>query len=382
MAGGTGGHVFPGLAVARRLRAEGNEVLWLGTRQGLEAEIVPKESIPIRYLTITGLRRTDLKTRLLAPFRLFWSLLEALRIVQAFKPDVVLGMGGFVSGPGGMAAWLLRKPLILHEQNAIAGFTNRFLSRFAKRVLEGFPNSFPSKIPACWIGNPVREEFSLVKPPEVRFQVSSQTLRLLILGGSQGARALNELIPKALARISDRLTPNSESLPPIQIWHQTGHQHFESTKMGYEKELGKDVLSNEIKNNDSFSRKIKIEPFIQDMAGAYAWADLVICRAGALTVSELAMVGVGSILVPFPFAVDDHQTHNGHFLEKIGAAQVVPQSLLDSQKCADILLEYLARPEALLSMAIAAKKMAKPRALTELVTQCIEVGSEFKSKDT
>lgn len=397
MAGGTGGHVFPGLAVATRIKEQGFEVLWLGTKNGLEAEIIPKHSIPIRYLTITGLRGKGLLIRLLAPIRLMLALYQSIRILQTFKPDVVLGMGGFVTGPGGVAAWLLRYPLVIHEQNAIAGMTNRWLSRLAKRVLEGFPGSFSKSTKAIWVGNPVRETFGEQPPPEVRLAEFSQEakantssgsksgsrsggkrpLRLLIIGGSQGAEALNQMLPLAYQQISKEFQP--------EIWHQTGRRNFESTQSLYQslyKKIGGEQSSTLVESSERVEPSIRVEPFIDDMASAYAWSDLVICRSGALTVAELSMVGVGSLLVPFPFAVDDHQTYNGRFLEQAGAAKLIPQKLLDPKKLADVITDFSQQPRLLLEMAEAARRVAKPAALNQVITHCIEVSreSKFKSK--
>ncbi len=393
MAGGTGGHVFPGLAVANRMRSQGWEVLWLGTRTGLEADIIPKAGIPIQFITITGLRRKSLKTLLMVPFRLMFAFYQALRLIINYKPDVVLGMGGFVAGPGGIAAWVLRRPLIIHEQNAIAGTTNRWLARVANRVLEGFPESFPNNISAYWVGNPVRENLNLVRkasesnnllyssnsPHSSHSRPSHARLKILIIGGSQGALALNQLLPEALSKIPIEIRP--------LIWHQTGLRELENTQKAYQA-LYSSVITNEKEayqalnatNEALKSDFCSVLPFIQEMDKAYAWADLVICRAGALTVSELAMVGVASILIPFPFAVDDHQKYNGLFLEKAGAAKLFDQTLLNPVILADVIIDFIKNPNRLLSMAEAAKRVAKPEALMQVITHCTEVSRESKFK--
>lgn len=350
MAGGTGGHVFPALAVAEALKGQGYQVVWLGTEKGFEASVVPKAGIPLYFITIAGFRRTNWVTRLTLPLRLCVALFQSLRLIYKLKPNVIVGMGGFASGPGGVAGYLLKKPLVIHEQNAIAGVTNQLLAKIANRILEGFPKSFANK-KAIFTGNPVRETLSQLPLPEVRFQDRSGPLHLLILGGSQGAQALNELCPKALELIPINKRPF--------VKHQCGKQHVESTEQAYQKAQ---VLA-------------RVEPFIADMGQAYAWADLVICRAGALTIAELALVGVGSILIPFPFAVDDHQTHNGRFLEENGAAKMIQQSVLNPAMLADIIIDLSENRDKLLAMANAAKAKARPDALQAVLKHCIEVAS-------
>lgn len=348
MAGGTGGHVIPALTIARRLQEKGWEVHWLGTKAGLEATLVPKAMIPIHFIFVKGLRRTGLLAWGLAPLQLLWALIQSLKIIYTLNPKVVLGGGGFVSGPGGVAAWLTRRPLVIYEQNAIAGTTNRCLSFLASRVLEAFPGSFKGKIKAICTGNPVRETLLKLQPPAERFKESVGPLKLLILGGSRGAVALNQLCPKAIEKMPSNKRP--------QVWHQVG--------------AGQEKVVQEAYANAGLSARV--EPFIEDMAAAYGWADLVLCRSGALTVSELAAVGIGSILVPFPFAVDDHQTYNGRFLEKEGAAILVPQSTLTAEKLADLLLEFSQDRARLLLMANAAYALAKREALAEVTSYCEE----------
>jgi len=349
MAGGTGGHVFPAMAIAKCLQQEGVIVEWLGTKRGLESTLVPSAGIPLHYISVTSWRREGFIKRLLGPFFLLAALYQSLQILRQFKPNLVLGMGGFASGPGGIAAWMLGIPLIVHEQNAVAGVTNRILAHFAKRVLAGFPQGFPKTVKAIWTGNPVRQELSQVIAPKLRFQDRSGPIRLLIVGGSQGATALNQLCPKALELIPEARRP--------EVWHQAGGANQQPTLDLYA----------------TAGVKARVEPFIEEMGKAYAWADIVLCRAGALTVAELAAVGVGSILVPFPFAVDDHQTHNGRFLEEVGAAKLIQQKTLDPTKLAEIIIGLSEDRQALLKMAEAAREVAKPRASEQVLEHCKEV---------
>jgi UDP-N-acetylglucosamine--N-acetylmuramyl-(pentapeptide) pyrophosphoryl-undecaprenol N-acetylglucosamine transferase len=302
MAGGTGGHVFPALATARVLRRRGYDIVWLGTRRGIEARLVPAEGIPVEWLSVSGLRGKGAATLLAAPFRLALALVQALRAVRRHRPSVVLGAGGFASGPGGVAAWLLRRPLVVHEQNAVAGLTNRLLARLADRVLEGFPGSFGRGVQAVHVGNPVRPEIAAVAPPERRYAAREGRVRLLVFGGSQGAARLNAVVPAALAELPESLRP--------EVLHQTGANGHAETVAAYR------------------SRGIEadVRPFIDDMAGAYGWADVAVCRAGALTVAELAAAGVPALLVPFPAAVDDHQTRNAESAVRAGAAELVPEA--------------------------------------------------------
>ena len=316
MAGGTGGHVFPALAVAEELRARGVEVFWLGTRQGLEAELVPKAGIEIEWISISGLRGNGLLGWLLAPLRLSKALFQSLEVIMRRRPMAVLGMGGFASGPGGAMTWVLRKPLVIHEQNAVAGLTNRLLARVAGRVIEAFPGTFPSHSQALATGNPVRATIAALPTPDVRMAGREGPLRLLVVGGSLGAKALNETVPAALALMEPTQRP--------EVWHQTGRRNLDDTNWCYNK---KQVTG-------------RVDAFIDDMAEAYAWADLVLCRAGALTVSELAAAGVASLLVPFPYAVDNHQTANARYLSESGAALLLPQFELDANRLSEILLRF------------------------------------------
>lgn len=330
MAGGTGGHVFPGMAVARHLRALGIEVHWLGTPQGLESRLIPAENIPFHQISIQGLRGKGIATLLSAPVKITVAIKQSLSVMREVNPDVVIGMGGFVSGPGGIASWLSRRPLIIHEQNAKAGLTNKLLSRLSKRILEGFPDVFGRESKVIAVGNPVRQELEQLLSPADRFQLSATPLRLLILGGSLGAQRLNEIVPAALAQLNVNERP--------EIWHQTGEKNFESAKKAYEK----------------LNINVKLTPFIENMAEAYTWANMVLCRAGASTVAELCTVGLGAILVPYPHAVDDHQTANADFMVKRKAALCIQQAELTESRLADIIRQFSASPDKRLAMAEAA----------------------------
>lgn len=347
MAGGTGGHVFPALAVARRLRERGVPVVWLGTRRGLEARVVPEAGLPIEWLTVTGLRGKHLAARLLAPLRLAGAMAQAVRVLLRHRPGVVLGMGGFVAGPGGAVAWLLRRPLVIHEQNAVAGLTNRLLARVARRVLTAFPDTFPARADAELIGNPVREDIAALPEPAQRLAGREGPARLLVLGGSQGAGALNEVVPVAVAGLAPALRP--------EVWHQSGAAQQAVTRERY-REAGVQA---------------RTDAFIDDMAQAYAWADLVVCRAGALTIAELAAAGLGAVLVPYPHAVDDHQTRNADYLVAARAAVLIPQRDLTAARLVDALTPLLAERETLLRMAEAARARARPDAAQRVVEACL-----------
>ena len=349
MAGGTGGHVFPALALARLLREQSFEVIWLGTERGLESRVIPAEGIPIERLSIGGLRGKGVLTWLAAPFRLARALVQALKVMRRHRPSVVVGLGGFVTGPGGVAAWLTRRPLLIHEQNAIAGFTNRCLAHLARQVLEAFPGSFGREVHARVIGNPVRADISAVPPPSVRFTGRTGPIRILVIGGSQGAARLNAVVPFALKRLSSWLA--------FDVLHQAGERWIDTGRAAYEQA----------------GVRADVRPFIEDMSEAYAWADLVICRAGALTVSELAAVGVASILVPFPNAVDDHQAYNAQYLVREGAAVLVRDRELTAERLAAELQPLCAGRGKLLAMAERARLLAKPRAAAELAASCLEL---------
>lgn len=344
MAGGTGGHVFPALAVAHDLAARGYAIHWLGTRAGIEADLVPKNGFPVHYLDVAGLRGNGIARTLAAPFKLLRAVASAVRLMRTGNVVAVIGMGGYVTGPGGVAARIAGKRLVIHEQNAVPGLTNRLLSRIASRVLEAFPRSFPANAGAQWVGNPVRAEICSLPAPAQRFSGRDGALRILVLGGSQGAVALNNLVPEALTLIARDC--------PIEVRHQCGRRHADKTGSVY--------------SGVGFSAEVL--PFIDDMAAMYGWADLVICRSGALTVSELAAAGVASVLIPFPHAVDDHQTLNARFLSDVDAAVLCPQQGLDVAGLVSVIRPLLDRPK-LLSMAEQARKLAKPDA-TQLVADC------------
>lgn len=349
MAGGTGGHIFPGLAVASYLRENGVEVHWLGTSQGLESRLVSEANIPLHLITIGGLRGKGIKTLLTAPFKITAAVMQSRRIIKEINPDVVIGMGGFASGPGGLASWLVHRPLIIHEQNAKAGYTNKMLAYFAKYILEGFPSAFKPKINVIIIGNPVRAEIENLPPPQARLNPVHSPFRLLVLGGSLGAQALNEAVPKALSQLKINERP--------EVFHQTGDKHFEVTKKTYE----------------SMGVQANLAPFVKDMAQAYAWADIVLCRAGALTVSELCVVGLGAIFVPFPYAVDDHQTANASFMVDNEAALCIQQTELTETRLADIVRQFSKSPERCLVMAQAAYQLRKVNVVEKIFKICQEV---------
>ena len=342
MAGGTGGHIFPALAVAHKLRDDGWRVVWLGNPDGMEARLVPKHGFEMVNLKFTALRGKGLLRKLLLPLNLlkgFWQAQKAIRQVQ---PNVVLGMGGYITFPGGMMASLLGIPLVVHEQNSVAGLANRVLAWVADRIATGFPKVFQKGL---WAGNPVRQDIAKIATPAERFADRTGALRLLVIGGSLGAQALNEIVPQGMALLGENEQP--------QIVHQAGEKHIESLKASY---AAVGVLAHCV-------------PFIEDMAGAYEWADLVLCRSGALTVAELAAAGVASILVPFPHAVDDHQTVNAKFLVNVGGAFLLPQTELTPESIA--LIRNYSRGQ-LLEMAEKARSLAKPDATEEVANICAE----------
>lgn len=322
---------------------------WLGTRAGIEAELVPARGFDITYLDVSGVRGQGLSRLLLAPFKIVRAILSAMRTLRAVQADCVIGLGGYVTGPGGVAARLLGKPLIIHEQNAVAGFTNRQLSRMATRVLEAFPGAFPASGKVQCAGNPVRADIASLPVPEQRFAGRDGALRILVMGGSQGAVALNELVPEALSIVARQVA--------IEIRHQAGKKNTAKAEARYQ-EVGvaADVL-----------------PFITDMAAIYGWADLVVCRSGALTVSELAAAGVGSVLIPYPFAVDDHQTANGRYLSDADAALLFNQQGLTAETLAAELLPLMNRG-ALLDMARKARAKAQPESTDMVVAACLRGG--------
>ncbi|MBN8441437.1 MAG: undecaprenyldiphospho-muramoylpentapeptide beta-N-acetylglucosaminyltransferase [Thauera sp.] len=350
MAGGTGGHIFPGVAVAEMLRAKGWHIVWMGNPDGMEARIVPQRGYGMAWVRFGALRGKGLLRKLMLPLNLLSGFAQALRELRRVKPDVVLGMGGYITFPGGMMAALLGRPLVLHEQNSVAGLANRVLAGVADRVLSGFPAVLKD---ANWVGNPVRDEIAAVAPPAARFSARSGPLRLLVVGGSLGAAVLNETVPQALARLPVESRPS--------VVHQAGEKQLEALRAAYA----------------AAGVEGDLRPFIDDMARAYAEADVVICRAGALTVAELAVVGAASVLVPFPHAVDDHQTGNARFLADRDAAWLLPQDELNAERLAGILASM--DRQRLLQVAENARAQARPRATEAVARICEELADGGKA---
>ncbi|MCL2160382.1 MAG: undecaprenyldiphospho-muramoylpentapeptide beta-N-acetylglucosaminyltransferase [Betaproteobacteria bacterium] len=344
MAGGTGGHIFPGIAIAECLRTRGWNIVWLGNPDGMEARLVPPRGYRMEWLRFGALRGKGLLRKLLLPFNLLRGCWQAWRILLRVRPDVVVGMGGYVTFPAGFVTVLTRRPLVLHEQNSIAGLANKVLGRFASRVLSGFPGALPD---ARWVGNPVREEIVAVAPPAMRFEGRDGPLRLLVVGGSLGAAVFNDVVPRALAMIPAERRPT--------VVHQAGEKQIDTLRAAYA----------------AAGVEGDLRPFIDDMAAAYAEADLVLCRAGALTISELTAAGVASLLVPFPYAVDDHQTTNAQFLSSREAAWFMPQPTLEPGKLAE-LLQDIKRCQ-LLHMAESARALARPLAAVDVADACVEL---------
>ncbi len=343
LAGGTGGHIFPALAVADELRSRGCELKWMGTKAGMEARLVPAEGIPIEWLAVSGFRGKGFKAKLLAPFKLLMACWQAGKILRSFKPGVVLGMGGFVAGPGGLMAKLLGIPLVIHEQNQIAGTTNGLLVKWATKVLEAFPGSFKTGVGAVCVGNPLRrsivDAMAEVKPQR------TGPIRILVVGGSLGAKVLNEIVPEAIALSGEK----------VKVRHQTGPAMLEQTEALYAK-LRLDA---------------EVAPFIPNMAEAYRWADMAICRAGAMTLSELAAMALPSILIPYPYAIDDHQTANAFHFSQAGAAVLMPQSQLTPDRLAKELIALIQVPERLSAMSKKARSLAKPDAAQRVADICL-----------
>jgi UDP-N-acetylglucosamine--N-acetylmuramyl-(pentapeptide) pyrophosphoryl-undecaprenol N-acetylglucosamine transferase len=350
MAGGTGGHVFPGLAVAEALRARDRAVVWLGTQRGLEARVVPPQGIDVEWISIVGVRGRGLWAWIAAPFRVVGALAQALGALRRRRPAAVLGMGGFVAGPGGVAAWLARRPLLLHEQNAVAGTTNRLLAPLATKIFEAFPGSFRGRSDAVVIGNPVRHSIVPSDSPRERLTARrASRRRLLIVGGSLGARILNKTVPLALAELPLASRP--------EVWHQAGRNGIEETRKAYA-DAGVEA---------------RVDAFIEDVASAYRWADLVVARAGGITLAELAIVGVGAILVPFRAAIDDHQTHNARHFAGAGAGLPIPEQELEPAMLARAIAGYLSDFDRLVVMAEAARGQARADAAERLAAACLEV---------
>ena len=345
MAGGTGGHIYPALACAQLLLDKGVKVVWLGSKGGMEERLVPEQEIPLRTISIKGVRGKGIAGLVFAPFRILHAIGQAVAHLRNLKPDVVLGMGGFVAGPGGVAARLLGIPLAIHEQNAVAGTTNKLLSKLSSVRLQAFDGALSN---AVSVGNPIRNDI-LEQRVRVSRSGTARPLRLLVVGGSLGAQAINDVMPKVLAE-----WPFSQRL---DVWHQTGIRNFEAVSELY-KEAKVDA---------------RVEAYLDNMDQAYYWADIVLCRAGAMTVSELAVAGLPSILVPYPHAIDDHQTANARYLEKVGAAYLLPQPQLSCEKIISLLSEFVEGEEKLLKMGEQAKLVAHPNATRDVVAHCLRL---------
>jgi UDP-N-acetylglucosamine--N-acetylmuramyl-(pentapeptide) pyrophosphoryl-undecaprenol N-acetylglucosamine transferase len=352
MAGGTGGHIFPGLAVANEIRRAGWQAVWLGTRGGMETTLVPRHGLEIETVRFGGVRGKGLLTAMLLPLFILLACGQALGIMLRRRPDAVLGMGGFAAFPGGLMAVLLGRPLVVHEQNAIAGLTNKVLAHLADKVLAGFPQAFAQgRVQVETVGNPVRAEIAALPPPSERFSGRAGPLRLLVVGGSRGALALNRVVPEALGQMAPEARP--------QVHHQAGAGQVESTRADYAKH----------------AVAAEVSEFIDDMAEAYGAADLLLCRAGALTIAELAAAGAAAILVPFPHAVDDHQTHNARYLSEAGAALLIQQDELTPTRLATELRQF-ERPR-LLAMATRARTLARAESAAKVAVACrIAAGEE------
>jgi len=349
MAGGTGGHVYPALATAIKLMERNDKVVWLGSIGGMEEEVVKKVGIPFYGLSVSGVRGKSLLNKVAAPFRIAYAIFQAIKVIHKIKPDAVLGMGGFASGPGGFAARLMGKPLLIHEQNAVAGLTNRILAKVATSVMSAFPEAFSSDVKTKLFGNPLRDEICDLYYQSRPKLMKDRNIRLLVLGGSLGAASLNEIIPASIGLLNEETRP--------EVWHQTGRNKSDGVKDRYH-QAGVEV---------------KVSEFIVDMAEAYKWADFVICRAGALTISELCIAGLGAILVPYPYAVDDHQTLNASVMTKSGAAWLLPQSDLNAKTLAEMLMPLLTKRERISILSEAAHKLAKADATEKVVHECRRV---------
>ena len=351
MAGGTGGHIFPALAVGNYLRERGWNLHWLGSENGMEVELVPNQKIPMTLLPVSGVRKKGVMALIKAPFKILSSVLLARRMIKKIKPDVVLGMGGFASGPGGLAAKLCGVPLVIHEQNAIAGLTNRQLNRLSLWTLQAYPGAFPQREKVVTTGNPVRKDLLTVTEASKRINKEDGQINILIVGGSRGAAILNDCIPQTMNIINDGLN--------ITIRHQTGKNNAQKVFDAYQQGTNNRVT-------------YQVTEFIDDMAEAYCWAELVICRAGALTVAEVAMAGCAAIFVPYPYAVDDHQTHNARYLADKEAAVIIPQHDLTAQRLAEQITTLANNKQHIINMAELARQLAKPQATEEVANYCIK----------
>ncbi len=347
MAGGTGGHVFPALAVADALREQGWDIVWLGTPGGMETRLVPEKGYRMEFVRFGGVRGKGVMRLVTLPVQLLLAFAQSIGVLLRVRPDVVLGMGGFTAFPGGLMTALLARPLVIHEQNSIAGMTNRVLARIADKVLTAFPATFGGKLKEQTVGNPVRADIAALPAPEQRFAGRSGRLRLLVVGGSLGAMVLNETLPQALALLPEAQRP--------EVIHQSGTKQLEALRANY---ATAGVVAD-------------TRAFIDDMASLYDWCDLMVCRAGALTLAEIAAAGVASVLVPYPHAVDDHQTHNARYLSDNAAALLLPQPELNAEKLAELLKSFTR--DKLLAMAQAARKLAKPDATADVAKICMEL---------
>ena len=350
MAGGTGGHVFPALAVAKVLRDRGVAVVWMGVPASMESRLVPANGFPIEWVRIKGVRGKGLAAWLMAPFALVNALLQALTVLKRVRPRAVLGAGGYVSGPGGIAAWLLRIPLLIHEQNAIPGLTNRWLARLSDQVLQAFPGSFKAAVHARTVGNPVRADIAAIPEPASRFAGRTGLARLLVVGGSQGAQRLNALVPQALSRLDPARRP--------MVRHQAGERGIDAARAAYQ----------------TAQVEADIMPFIDDMAAAYAWADVALCRAGAMTIAELQAAGLGALLVPLPVATDDHQSKNADAMVNIGAGRVLQERDMTADSLSLCIADLTADRARLLRMAEAARRARVIDAAEQVADLCLAAG--------
>ena len=348
LAGGTGGHVFPALAVAHELRERGVPIVWVGTEKGIEAKVVPAAGFSLATMRVQGLRKKGFLQYLRAPFIILQAAYQSLRILLRYKPCALLGMGGFVAGPCALIGVLLRKPLIIHEQNAIVGLTNRILAPFSNVMFTGFPIKYKNRN-LEYSGNPVRKALLEIPGPEQRFAQRNGAKRILVLGGSQGSSALNNLVPDALHQLAPTLQ--------LDVWHQTGASGLQTVQTKY----------------SNYNIKANVEAFVDEVDHAYAWADLIICRSGAITLAEIAIVGLGAVLIPYPFAVDDHQTANARTYVAAGAAYLMNEAELDAKKLADLLANILGDSKQLLAMASAAHHLGRANASKRVADECMQL---------
>ena len=347
MAGGTGGHVFPALAVAKLLRDRGVGVVWLGVPASMEARLVPANGFPIEWVRVKGIRGKGVTAWLLAPLRIANAVVQAAAVLRRVRPRAVLGAGGYVSGPGGIAAWLMRIPLLIHEQNAIPGLTNRWLARLATVVMQAFPGSFKPQVHARTVGNPVRADIAAVAEPAVRFAGRADRARLLVFGGSLGAQRLNAMVPQALAQIDPARRP--------LVRHQAGERGIDAARAAYARA----------------NVEAEVTPFIDDMAAAYSWADLAVCRAGAMTVAELQAVGLGALFIPLPIATDDHQTKNAETMVSVGAGRILQERDMTVETLSAAIEDLTADRARMLAMAEIAYRLRVTDAATQVADLCL-----------